>query len=189
MKGHTVKTPERVALAIEMRDQGFLLREIADHFDIGISTADQWVRDPNGTALKARRERYKGTCQECGGPTNGNDGPPPPVCAQCHLWTVDGCIQAVIDWTDTTGVTPRCADALRSGGALPVQQTAAKLFGTWNGMLLAAGMPLVCDRRRETSEAMAQLRRDGLSLAEIAHRFGCTSANVWQRTTRLDVAA
>lgn len=55
MKGHTVKTPGRVALAIQMRAAGFLPREIADHFDISVSAADQWVRDPNGTALKACR--------------------------------------------------------------------------------------------------------------------------------------
>ena len=66
---------EREALARELRDQGYLFREIAEMMGVSTSTVDSCLNDPGGLRLKARKESYAGECVDCGARTNGNAGP------------------------------------------------------------------------------------------------------------------
>ena len=62
MRGITTKTPERVAEARRLREQGFLLREIAERLDVSAKTVDTWLQDPTGAKLRARKDSYAQPC-------------------------------------------------------------------------------------------------------------------------------
>jgi len=59
--------------------------------------------------------------------------------------------------------------------------TAHRLFGGWNNLLLAAGLPLNMDRREETQREVERMHAAGRSIAEIADHFGWTAEAVYQR--------
>jgi class 3 adenylate cyclase len=65
---------ERVALARTLRDEGRVLREIAEEMGVAVQTVHDWLSDPDGSKLKARKQRYAGRCIECGAPTGGHAG-------------------------------------------------------------------------------------------------------------------
>lgn len=172
---------EKVARAQALRAQGLLLREIAAEMGAALSTVHAWLWDPDLSKLRARRDSYGGTCVDCGGPTDGSNGPgkAPTRCMDCRTWTRDAVLLAFREWADDNGgIPPTCTDIRRSGGRLPHQASVKRLFGSWNSALLAAGFDLVCDRRPETTEAMIAAVRAGEPIADIAERFGCTDRNI-----------
>lgn len=57
-----------------LRSQGLLLREIAAELGVARTTVGQYLADPDGARLKARRDGYRGRC-ECGSPTHGTNAP------------------------------------------------------------------------------------------------------------------
>lgn len=183
---------EKKAKALELREQGWKLREIAAEFGAPISTVQVWVDDPDGAKQKARRVRYCGTCRECGARTNngGAASGPPDICRDCFnpAWTRESVIDAIRDFADDNGgIPPRTVDARRGNaghGRLPYESCVKLLFGSWNEGLIAAGYVPHQDKRPETNEAMAELIREGVSTAEVADRFGCSESNVAQRVRR-----
>lgn len=175
---------EKAAVALSLRNEGLLQREIAERMGCSVKTVNAWLTDPDGSKLKARKDGYRGTCTECGGQTDGSNGSAaaPSVCAECQRWTEEGALMALADWAEQHGgVPPRSADAIGSDGRLPTERTMRKLFGSWNDGLLAAGFELHCDRRPETWEAMLAAVREGVPTAEIAARFGVTPNAVHMR--------
>lgn len=77
---------QQIARARSLRDEGRVLREIAEEMDVAISTVHDWLSDPHGSKLKARKQRYAGECVNCGAPTSGyaGHGPNAPKrCARC----------------------------------------------------------------------------------------------------------
>jgi hypothetical protein len=137
---------------------------------------------------RCRKSQYAGTCDTCGGPTDGTT-PSRGVatrCAVCIQWTPEGVLEALRDWgEDHGGVPPRCVDAQPDGeghGRLPYELTVRKHFGGWNVALLAAGYgALHCDRRPETAAAILAAVRAGERTADIADRFGVTPAAIHER--------
>lgn len=63
-----------VAEAARLRAEGLLVREIAERMGVARSTADAWLNDPDGSKLRARKDTYRGRCEDCGAPTDGSDG-------------------------------------------------------------------------------------------------------------------
>lgn len=130
-----------------------------------------------------RQALYAGTCEDCGGPTDGSNGSAkaPARCQGCITWTRDQVIFALQEWAEESGgIPPTCTDA-RASDALPYERTVARLFGSWNGGLLAAGFALRLDRRSETMRAVLDALAAGESVASIAERYGWTVHNVYRR--------
>ena len=176
MRGYPTKTPERVRLAIQMRDADFSLRECADHFGVSVKTVSAWTTDPDGSRLRARHESYRGKCEGCGRPTSGSYGyDAPTVCIDCLKWTPEAMRAWVLDYFEENGYQPRRKAWSGGDNALRVH------FGSWNGLLLACGLPLACDRRPETQEEIERRLADGESAASIAHDFGVTTAAIYER--------
>jgi IS30 family transposase len=66
-----VTRAEKVAKAQELRRSGLKLREIGEQMGAAVSTVDGWLNDSDGSRLRARKASYRGTCEDCGGPTSG----------------------------------------------------------------------------------------------------------------------
>jgi transposase len=192
VRGHPVRTPERVREAIALREQGLTHREIAARLGIARSTAAEWVTDPDREGATRRRREYAGACTICGGLTDGTSGPGPAsdVCMPCRTWTRDAVFEAFNAFWADHGRSPRIIDQ-EPGCAgyqrLPSKNAVARLFGAWNKALLAAGLQLNMDREDSTRRDIERLYNDGLSHAEIADRYGWTPSNVTQRLRRAGV--
>jgi hypothetical protein len=65
-RGYTVRTPERVAEATRLRNQGLMFREIADRMGVSVNAANEWVNDPDGARRAMRKAGYAGRCVDCG---------------------------------------------------------------------------------------------------------------------------
>lgn len=166
MRGVTVKTPERVAEAQRMRAEGMLLREIAEHFGIAHQTAHYWITDPDGVALRARKDSYAQPCVECGAPTSGSEGRrEEPRCQPCtaikngderKIWTREAVVLAIQEWAAEHGEPPAVCDwgptyarilhdedrARRfevADGCWPHAVTVRRMCGSWAAALTAAG--------------------------------------------------
>lgn len=97
------------AQAAALRAQGLTYQRIADTLGISLSYACELMTDPDGAKAKARKDRYRGTCENCGARTDGSNGRrgAPKLCAACtkqrqhdeRYWTQERIIQAIRDWT------------------------------------------------------------------------------------------
>lgn len=182
-RGQTMRTPERVELAQELRADGLKWREVADVLGCSLSAAQEWAADPSGHIRDARKATYRGVCDCCGGPTDGSGGKKraaPQTCQSCLRWTADAVLEALRDFRAEHGRSPLAREAIASRG-LPSNSSVEKLFGSWNGGLRAAGLPLNMDRERATSQAMADAVSAGLTLKQAGEQFGCTANNIRQR--------
>lgn len=178
----TVSRAERVRECRELREQGLLLREIGERLGLAQTTVHAYLDDPDGSKMRARKDSYRGRCSECGGPTTGCNGAAkaPTLCKGCIEWTRDECLEAVLAYFDECGYPPRVPRHPRDEG-LPSEAVAARLFGGWNALLLAAGLPLACDRRAGTQEEIEARLRAGDRVADIAADLGCTEKNIYMR--------
>ena len=68
-------------------------------------------------------------------------------CSTTALWTHDMAVEAVDSFTERRGFPPACRDAGHAN-ELPSVSTAIRLFGSWNGLLAAAGLPTTTQARR-----------------------------------------
>lgn len=87
MASRLVERSDYVREAQKLRDQGMSVTEIAAYFDVARSTASAWLCDPDLSKQRKRRERYAGTCEKCGGATDGSAGfaKAPKICAACYV--------------------------------------------------------------------------------------------------------
>lgn len=76
---------EKAAHAAALRAGGCSLAEVAESMGISTSYASELLNDPTGSKSRARKQRYRGTCETCGGRTTGGNGPgkAPATCAEC----------------------------------------------------------------------------------------------------------
>lgn len=178
---------EKVKRAQALRERGLLLREIGAEMGVSLKTVHTWLSDPDLSRQRARRVGYRGTCDTCGGPTDGSkgSGKAPARCSACMMWTPEAILEALRDWGDDHGgIPPRCADTRTGGeghGRLPNDDSVKVVFGSWNAGLLAAGFALHMDKRPETLQAMADAIRAGTSTADVADMFGVSVSAVYMR--------
>lgn len=76
---------ELVKAAGELRDQGLSLKHVAMRLGVKGSTLRNALNDPDGSKQRARKASYAGECADCGGPTDGSNGPDkaPGRCLAC----------------------------------------------------------------------------------------------------------
>lgn len=70
---------------------------------------------------------------------------------------------------------------------MPHARTADRLFGGWNALLLAADLPLVCDRRADVWDDVVRRIVAGESVRDLAEERGCTESNIYQALWRRGV--
>lgn len=157
----------KVAKAQALRAQGMMLREIAAEMGSSTSTVHEWITDPDLAKAKQRKVGYRGTCEDCGRPTdggNGRDNAPKRcfTCASAHrtskmVWPRAAVLEAIRAWAAEHGEPPAIADwcptmarstlhdeerARRwelADGTWPHFQTVCRRFGTWSAAIEAAG--------------------------------------------------
>jgi predicted transcriptional regulator len=84
---HRSAQPRRIlaARAAELHAEGLNGLQIAKALQISKTYAYELLSDPTGELTRARKERYCGTCEECGARTSyTNDGSTSERCAECH---------------------------------------------------------------------------------------------------------
>jgi predicted transcriptional regulator len=176
---------EKADLAARLRSEGLLGREIAAYLGVARSTVDSWLNDPDGSRLRARQDSYRGRCVECGGPTDGHDGPAraPSLCMACREWSAEDCIEAIRSWaTEHGGIPPTCTEWRATGdGQHPCAHTVAQRCGGWNEALLRAGYALHMDRSPETQAWVIEEIRAGVPVGDIARVLGVSAAAVYHR--------
>ncbi len=121
-----VVTPERRVLAERaqaMRAAGKVQREIAEELGVSRSYAAALAgEDPLGEKSAARKKSYAGTCVDCGGPTDGSNGPSQQSvrCAPCQIvwqhegrfWTPERIIERFQEFHRVNGRSPSTTDAM-----------------------------------------------------------------------------
>lgn len=121
MRGFAVKTPERVAEARRLREQGQTLAQIGERYGVSHNTISTWLNDPDGTRMAARRAKSAracaGRCGVCGAQTHGSRGRinAPDHCPTCSTeerttWTRDAIILAIQEWAAKYGEPPSSPD-------------------------------------------------------------------------------
>lgn len=144
-----------VAEVQALRQRGLKQREIAVRIGISRSRVCELLTDPDGTKARIRRDRYRGTCEDCGGPTDGSNGRAraPSVCAKCEaqrrrdgrMWTRDTIVAAIQAWASEHGRPPRASDWMRAAPGRPVSATVyshgayVAPFASWADAIEAAG--------------------------------------------------
>jgi hypothetical protein len=146
-RGVSVKTPERVVEAQRLHADGWTLAEIAELWNVSATTVHGWIRDPDLSRQRARRDSYRVPCPECGRPMSGEGE----TCGACRkTWTRDAVVAAIRDWADEhDGVPPTSTEfnppvgsparVERESGRWPARSTVLAAFGSWNAAMLAAG--------------------------------------------------
>jgi hypothetical protein len=166
------RTREReraVAHAHRLREQGLLLREIANRLGRSYATVKAYFYDPTGAKGRAVKASYRGRCEKCGRPTSSGDGKGRArrLCGHCaraelRVWDRDKVLAAMAEWERLYGRPPTSTDwsramARRRGGEAlarlergrpdgrgrwPAQATVTELFGSF-----AATHEALADRR------------------------------------------
>lgn len=169
-KREVTSRAERAARALELRQAGLLQRQIAGEMQISVNYVSDLLVDPTGDKARARKDRYRLPCPQCGRPMDGSGGHAnsPKLCTNCmharqydeRRWNRDAIVQALRAFRDTFGRTPtpvdanpspsqlkrfsqeRRAEIERSAGfGLPSRDTVAREFGSWSAGIKAAGLP------------------------------------------------
>jgi len=82
-----------VALAHHYRDnEGLSGKQIAERMGRSHATIRSYFYDPDASKARATKERYRGTCETCGTPTSGGNGPGQAKnhCPRCVTRTISG---------------------------------------------------------------------------------------------------
>jgi hypothetical protein len=164
----------RVAKAQRLRRQGLVVREIAEQMGVAHKTADTWLNDPDLSKQRARRDSYRGTCERCGGPTDGSHGRDraPELCSSCREWDEEAIIAAMQAWAaEHGGVPPMTKDWRAASIDHPAARTVNRRLG-WNNALLRAGFQPRHDRRPRTRDWIVEQLQAGVPVREIADALG-----------------
>jgi transposase len=157
---------KRVARARELRAQGLTYREIGERLGVALSTAQEYIKDPDLSKHRARRFRYGGQCIDCGAPTDGSQGRDHAStrCRECSRtkqkadarWTPETVTEAIRRFATRYGRTPSATDfnpphakymghawraeRFYSDGDYPYTGTVQGAFGSWSAAIKAAGL-------------------------------------------------
>lgn len=147
---------ERARYARARLDAGDTYKQVAADMDLTVSGLKNLVYDPDGSKQKARRERYQGTCVDCGAKTDGSNGRAnaPKRCAKCaadaqhdeRYWTRETIIEAIKRFGREHGRAPVATDWLYgkhgvNGSGYPWPGFLIREFGSWANGIEAAGFP------------------------------------------------
>lgn len=178
---------EKSAEATALHKSGLTWQEVADEMGISRSYAYDLVRDPDYSKVRARKSSYRGTCEECGGPTDGSNGraKAPRFCQGCvgdarAFWTKDTIVQAIQEYNSRFGRRPSAWDwspALARArahperlaeieerwqdGVWPSMTHVQGRFGSWNAAIEAAGFEPNTLGHRTDPERWRRNLRDG----------------------------
>lgn len=160
-----------------LRDQGLLLREIAEHLGMAISTVHDLLADPTGEIARERKMKRFGICVGCGCKTYNSGSEPPERCTTCrheferasmdhrraqiangskNRHITDGDIFEAIRSLATDGpVTANRYRSLAAERGLPSMPLIYLRFGTWSAACAGAGVirPSKGPYRNRISEA------------------------------------
>ena len=191
------------------------MREIAERLGIRRSFASELLHDPDGSRARARKDKQRKPCPDCGKLMSGGGGKAkdPAYCADCihkhaRTWTRERVIQAFQDFHRRYGRSPTTTDRMISCKAvrrklsdvrlaeagtvdisgLPVPGTVHDLFGGWREAVEAAGLPpspIGSPSHRDTRRDTRQ--RDGAILDAI--REGYDTVNLIAAATGRERAA
>ena len=152
----------RVARARELRERGWLLREIAAEMGVVAQTVFAWLDDPDGSKLRERKQRYGGVCVDCDERVRrACQGRRAVVCARSggraserggraralSRRSVSSSVATVTRRRPVIGTpikragwgSTRARRALYADGCWPWSSIAVKVFGRWNDAIHAAG--------------------------------------------------
>lgn len=141
--------------------EGYLQREIAVILGVSRSYASALAsNDPLGEKTRARKDSYRGVCDDCGNPTDGSYGPnnTPAVCDACSharqradkRWTREAVVDAIRRFHAQHGRPPRAQEWIASdqGNGYPTrtavyrsQSNSTAPFAKWADAIEAAGFP------------------------------------------------
>lgn len=155
-----MKTPERVELARELREDGHTYREIGDLLGVAFQTVATWLTDPDGSRMRARKDSYAQPCVDCGAMTSGYNGRrAEPRCIPCTnarkvIWDQNTVIAAIQRWDILNGRPPTAREwRTRRGGYWPTSRVVQYVFGSWNAGIAAAGLePVPMGRYRDETK-------------------------------------
>jgi hypothetical protein len=73
------------------RERGYTGTQIARRHGVGHTFVYSVLNDPTGAGERERRLRYRGTCEDCGAPTDGSNGKAraPTRCHRCTMVLVN----------------------------------------------------------------------------------------------------
>lgn len=156
-KNDGISRVERAKMAQALRDKGYTTEEIARKLGIARSYTSALFSDPDGSKERLRKEKYKGTCVDCGGVTSyGHGKDPSQRCLACEKkrlrenrrWTRARIIADIRRWNEIHGRPPTATDWLyytspTRGGPRewPHVQVTQQEFGSWANAVVAAGFP------------------------------------------------
>lgn len=111
-------------VAVGLRASGFSIRQIAEATGWSRTYVRDLFYDPTGAKARARKDSYRGRCEECGGPTDGSEGraKAPKICARCiairqheeRQWTRETIAEALRVAARVLGRTPVSQDTIRA---------------------------------------------------------------------------
>lgn len=149
---------EKAEIAARLRDKGYTVRKIAEELGISRTYADGLLKDPDGSKDRARKEKYKGRCEDCGNPTTykkgGGTARHCKDCAKSHngnsYWTKELIIDAIKRFAEIHGRRPSSSEWLsvrekhkrlgrNSDERYPYAATVLYHFGSWADAIEAAG--------------------------------------------------
>jgi hypothetical protein len=148
-----VTRQEKAAMAARLQVSGMTARDIGSEMGLAVQTIRDLLWDPDGSKVRARKDSYRGSCAECGAPTDGSNGSAkaPKLCIhhapRVHLgiWTREACIDAIRDFHDEHGRIPTAGEMgvgpmkHQRVDWLPWPTTLRSVFGTSAAAMRAAG--------------------------------------------------
>lgn len=144
---------EKAKIAARLREQGYLIQEIADRMGVSRSYTSALINDPAGEQDRARKKSYQGVCERCGGPTSGSDGAAAArmTCGTCsrrlqteeRYWLPERIVDAIHRYAAIHGRPPTATNWKKGDveNDYPTTSTVQKAFGSWSAAIMAAGFP------------------------------------------------
>ncbi len=136
--------------------------QIAADIGLSLSGVREVLSDPDGSKKRAKVARYRGTCIDCGGATDGSAGPSKPAarCKPCRnkfergqkVWTADAVTDAIRRFAADNGRPPTSTEWISGNQELhypPISSVyrprhgrrGNQPFASWADAIEAAGFP------------------------------------------------
>jgi transcriptional regulator with XRE-family HTH domain len=166
-----VNRAERYAQCKALRDQGLLLRQIAERTGLAISTVSDVLQDPSGETARERKRRFERPCVDCGATVNPNGLRDRDVrCLPCEhafrrtlehreassarragpwRYTDEEILAAVRAAAVDGRVTVTLYNAHGEGPSVPA---IIRRFGKWNTAVAKAGLRTSCRDHKQRSD-------------------------------------